>query len=246
MKKYIKINVRTKGETVNWRIGEHILDSLCEFQGNLLPEQISHNPDKFDAPFLGKKCVENFWATPVTLSYGGGTFEVADTFAWRRKKSVKSLGYVTHTKRNIKSQIVPGEISFTSDYASKVNFYELFKSWCCILPPQIGMLHLFVEEELKDLGRYDSFRLGSFNASLNPEICGIGWAMYYGPDFCKNIDIQKLEESGFFVEKIGDGFIVRVTQNIADVNDNFAIFSERREEMRKLFPQNFFKGEDDE
>lgn len=246
MKKYIKINIRTKAETINLCVGEAIVDALHEYQGSLAPEQISHNPDKFGEPFLGKKSVENFWATPVTLNYGGGTFEVADTFAWRRKKTIKSFGDITHTKRNVKSQVVPGEISFTSDYTSKVNFYELFRSWCCILPPQIGMLHLFVEEELKELGKYDSFRLGSFNASLNPEICGIGWAMYYGPDFCKDIDIQKLEAAGFFVEKIGDGFIVRVTQNISDVNDSFAIFSGRREEMRKLFPKNFFKVEDDE
>lgn len=102
MKKYIKINVRTKGETVNWRIGEHILDSLCEFQGNLLPEQISHNPDKFDAPFLGKKCVENFWVTPVTLSYSGGTFEVADTFAWRRKKIGEIFGLCDSYKEKYK------------------------------------------------------------------------------------------------------------------------------------------------
>ena len=159
---------------------------------------------------------------------------------------MKSSGYVTHTKRNVKSQIVPGEISFTSDYTSKVDFYELFKSWCCIFPPQVGMLHFFVEEELNDLGEYNNFRLGSFGSSLNPKIFGIGWVMYYGPDFCGNIDIGKLEEAGFFVEEVGEGIIVRVTKNIEDVNDDFPIFSMRREEMKKYFPKNFFNSEDEE
>lgn len=54
MKPYIQIAIRTKAETIGWSSGEKLIDSLGLNGELLLPEQVSHNADKFTEPFLGK------------------------------------------------------------------------------------------------------------------------------------------------------------------------------------------------
>ena len=184
--------------------------------------------------------MEERWAAPCTLRYDGGMVELAEEFAWRRKKAIKSSGYVSHTKRNVRGQIVPGGVSFTSAYSQNVDFHLLFRQWCHIFPPQIGMLHPFLPNELASLGRYDSFRVGSFNASLRPDIPEAAWAMFYGPDFCPRIDVERLLAAGFFVEQMGEGILVRVTECIEDVENDFPMFLRRRAELKCLFPVGFF------
>ena len=240
MKPYIQLTLRTKAPTESWAVGEQFIGTLEEHAGLLLPEQISHNPDKFTESYAGKMAMEERWAAPCTLRFDGGMFEVAEEFAWRRRKAIKSTGYVSHTKRNIRGQIVPGGVSFTSAYSQNVDFHMLFKQWCHIFPPQIAMLHPFVPLELASLGRYDSFRLGSFNASLRPDIPEAAWAMFYGPDFCPRIDVERLLAAGFFVEQMGEGILVRVTERIEDVENNFPMFLRRRAELKCLFPVGFF------
>lgn len=46
MKSYIQIAIRTKTETIDWGVGEKLIDSLGVSGGALLPEQVSHNADK--------------------------------------------------------------------------------------------------------------------------------------------------------------------------------------------------------
>lgn len=240
MKQYIQITIRTKAATGSWAVGEQFIGTLEEHGGLLLPEQISHNPDKFIESYSGKMAMEERWAAPCTLRYDGGMVELAEEFAWRRKKAIKSSGYVSHTKRNVRGQIVPGGVSFTSAYSQNVDFHLLFRQWCHIFPPQIGMLHPFLPNELASLGRYDSFRVGSFNASLRPDIPEAAWAMFYGPDFCPRIDVERLLAAGFFVEQMGEGILVRVTECIEDVENDFPMFVRRRAELKCLFPVGFF------
>lgn len=240
MQAYIQLTIRTEAATESWAVGEQFIGTLEEHAGLLLPEQISHNPDKFTESYAGKMAMEERWAAPCTLRYDGGMFEVAEDFAWRRKTGIKSTGYVNHTKRNIRGQIVPGGVSFTSAYSQNVDFQRLFKQWCHIFPPQIAMLHPFLPVELASLERYDSFRLGSFNASLRPDIPEAAWAMFYGPDFCSRIDVERLLAAGFLVEQMGEGILVRTTEHIDDVENDFPLFLRRRAELKDLFPAGFF------
>ena len=240
MKAYIQLSIRTEAATESWAVGEQFIGTLEEHAGLLLPEQISHNPDKFTESYAGKVAMEKRWAAPCTLRYNGSMSEVAEDFAWRRKTAIKSSGYVSHTRRNIRGQIVPGGVSFTSAYGRNVDFHRLFKQWCHIFPPQIAMLHPFLPIELAGLDRYDSFRLGSFNASLRPDIPEAAWAMFYGPDFYPRIDVERLLAAGFLVEKMGGGILVRITEHIDDVENDFPLFLRRRAALKDLFPADFF------
>lgn len=240
MKPYIKIAIRTKAETIDWGVGEKLIDSLNLNDGLLLPEQVSHNADKFTEPFLGKVLCEGVWASKASMRVNGALSDFYQDFAWRRKKTIKSSGSVVHSSRNIRGQVVPGSISLSATCGDKVDWYSLFKTWCEIFPPQLGMLHLFTYPEIGPSEKNGSFQIGSFNSALKPDVPNIGWAMFYGDEFAQEVDVDQIAASGFPVEKLGNGYLVKVTNSIQDVVDDFSLFSMRRAELKSLFREGFF------
>lgn len=127
-----------------------------------------------------------------------------------------------------------------SAYSDKIDWYNLFKVWCEIFPPQLGMLHYFTAPELQPNMVNDSFQIGSFNAALKPDVPNAGWAMFYGNEFAESVDADRITNAGFPIEKIGDGYLVRVTENIQDIVTDFRMFAHRRTELKSLFPEGFF------
>lgn len=240
MKSYIQISIRTKVETIDWDFGCQLLESLSLDDGLLAPEFISHNVDKVKEPFEGRPQAETFWAEKTSIRANGSLSDFFLDFAWRRGRLVKSSGNVVHTFRNIRNQIVPGSIRLNSVYSERVDWYRLFKVWCEIFPPQIGMLHYFTEPELGQHEAHNSFQIGSFKAALKPEISNAGWAMFYGNEFAEKVDADRIANAGFPIEKIGDGYLVRVTENIQDIVSDFQLFAQRRAELKSFFPEGFF------
>jgi hypothetical protein len=244
MKRYIQIAIRTRSNTTDWKVGERLIDSFGIGDGLLMPEYASYfNPDKIKDPFLGKAACEAIWAVKcaIHLPGPGGLRDFFADFAWRRKKMLKCTGYVVHTSKNIYLNTVPGNLSFNSVYSEKIDWYSLFKIWCEIFPPQLGMLHIFTKPELEfKVNEYDSFQIGSFNAALKPDIPNAAWAMVYGDEFAEKVDVDRIVSAGFPIEKLGNAYLVRVTENIQDVLNDFPRFSKRRAELKSLFPENFF------
>jgi hypothetical protein len=240
IKPYIQISIRTRAETIDWKIGEKLIDSLCASGDLLLPEKISHNADKISEDFLGKVESERYWAEKASISFNGTLSDFYQDFAWRRRKAIKSAGRIVHTKRNLRAQIVPGSINFRSEYSDRADWYEIFSLWCRIFPPQLGMLHVFTKPELGANLRNNSFQIGSFNAALRPEVPDIGWAMFYGDEFSSEVNAALVEDSGFAIERFDGGYLVRVTNNIQDVVDDFPLFESRRLELKNLFRKGLF------
>lgn len=240
MKPYTQISVRTKIETVGWDVGSQLLESLYLNGGLLAPDFVSHNADKITEPFEGKEQVERLWAEKASIRANGSLSDFFLDFAWKRKKSVKCSGRISHMSRNVRSQIVPADVCLTSAFSEKIDWYCLFKVWCEIFPPQLGMLHYFTEPELQPHMANDSFQIGSFNAALRPDVPNAGWAMFYGNEFAEKVDADRIANAGFPIEKIGDGYLVRVTEDIQDVVADFRMFAHRRAELKSLFPEGFF------
>ncbi|MFK4074605.1 hypothetical protein ACI2KX_12955 [Ectopseudomonas khazarica] len=240
MKSYIQVAIRTKAETIDWDIGERLIDSLSLNGGLLIPEKVSHNEDKFTEPFVGKSACEGVWASKAVIRVNGALSDFRQDFAWRRKKAIKSSGSVVHTSRNIRGQTVPGSISLNAACSEKIDWYSLFRTWCEIFPPQLGILHLFSEPELGPHERNNSFQIGSFNAALKPDVPNVGWAMFYGDEFAQEVDADQIAASGFPIERLGNGYLVRVTNSIQDMVDDFSLFSKRRAELKSLFREGFF------
>lgn len=245
MKPYVQIAIRTKSETMGWSVGEALLASLNRDGGLLIPEQVSHNADKFVESFMGVAATEAWWASKGTMRVNGALSEFNDDFAWRRKTTIKSTGSVVHTMRNARGRVVPGSVRLHSAISERVDWYSLFKAWCEVFPPQLGMLHLFSKPELGPDMKNNSFQIGSFNAALNPVVPDIGWAMVYGDEFAGEVDAERIAASGFPIEKLNNGYLVRVTENIQDVASDFLLFSKRRAELKNLFRENFFFNENE-
>lgn len=101
MKPYIQIAIRTKLETNNWALGEKIIESLERRDGRLVPEQVSHNADRFADSYPGKFSCQDWWASKAMLRVGGVLSEFDQDFAWKRKTSIKSVGRISHTHTQI-------------------------------------------------------------------------------------------------------------------------------------------------
>ncbi len=102
------------------------------------------------------------------------------------------------------------------------------------------MLHYFTEPELGPHELHNSFQIGSFKAALKPEVSNAGWAMFYGNEFAEKVDAERIAKAGFLVENIGEGYLVRVTEDIQDIVRHFPLFAEKRAELKSLFPEEFF------
>ncbi|WP_197429996.1 MULTISPECIES: hypothetical protein [Stenotrophomonas] len=102
------------------------------------------------------------------------------------------------------------------------------------------MLHLFTAPELGPSDINGSFQIGSFNSALNPEIPDIGWSMFYGDEFCREVDQGRINSAGFSVESFGEGYLLTVTDEISDVMNDFPLFYRRRAELGHLFRNDLF------
>jgi hypothetical protein len=240
MKPYVQIAIRTKSETSGWSVGEALLATLSQDGGLLVPEQVSHNADKFVESFMGVAASEAWWASKAILRVDGVSSDFHQDFAWRRKTTIKSTGSVVHTMRNARGRLVPGSVHFRSAISERVDWYSLFKAWSEVFPPQLGMLHLFSKPELGPDTKNKSFQIGSFRAALNPVVPDMGWAMVYGDEFAEEVDVERIAASGFPIEKLNNGYLVRVTENIQDVASDFLLFSQRRAMLKSLFRKDFF------
>ena len=243
----VEMKIRTRAETSDWVYGKALLQSLCRWGDLLVPEQLSHNPDGFRGkelePFVGVAEAEKKWALDISGYALNGVFvKQYDLFAWRRKKNLKCLGWVHHQLVNAKGNLAPGGIIFTSAYSEKVGWLSLFREWCEIFPVQLGVLHYYRETKphfIPPNAKFDEPDI-RFGSALNPDVSDAGWAMFYGDEFAEKVDVAKIRAAGFPIEKIGNGYLVRITENIEDVASDFAAFAKRRVELRKLFPEHFF------
>ena len=86
MKPYVQIAIRTKSETIGWGVGEAFIASLSRDGGVLVPEQVSHNADKFVESFMGMAASEACWASKAAIRINGALSDFYLDFAWRRKK----------------------------------------------------------------------------------------------------------------------------------------------------------------
>ena len=173
--------------------------------------------------------------------------ESVEGMSWMRKSAVVSRGMVEHGTVNLKGFKFPSSLWFNSKWARHVDFGHLFEAWVELSRPEIGMLHLFTDDETASLKSPEgtSFKVGSLGGSAKPTIPNIGWAMVYGESYKSELDTASIEEAGFKVKVVGGATIVQVTEKISDVVDDFANFSQRRAELKSLFRPDLFRIKDE-
>jgi hypothetical protein len=107
------------------------------------------------------------------------------------------------------------------------------------------MLHHFTLTQFAD--RQDDaayFQAGSLGAWFQPRFLNAAWAMYFGEGMAQHVDAPALKAADFLVDAMRDGYLVRITPDLADVARDYAAFAERRAELKQHFAPGFFPMSD--
>ena len=243
------ISIETNKDTVSKDFGRSFIESLCNEDPRLIPEKLSET-ENYKDPYLGvEDYLENWWAVPTELYIDDVLIaEYFEGRAWKRKSALAGRGKVKHGGVDIKNRKIPSRFWFESRWARDVDFNHLFEAWVGLLHCEIGMLHLYTDAEkpILDGEHGSSFEIGSFGGPAKPGIANMGWAMAYGQEHIAEVDVTRIKAAGFPIDVRDDGIaIVRVTEKLSDVVDDFEHFSRRRSELKSFFRPDLFRIKDE-
>lgn len=239
----ILISIETCLETTTKDFGRSFIQSLCDQDVRLVPEKLS-TTESYKDSFRGiDDFLINWWAIPEEVRIDGRFSRMAiQGPSWKRKAALAGRGMVEHGFVNQKNIRIPSILWFECRWDKDVAFDHLFEAWIRLSHPDIGMLHLFTDAERASLqsSAGNSFAVGSFGGPAKPGLPNIGWAMAYGGDYAAEVDVARIENAGFPVREVGGAIVVRVTEKLSDVIDDFATFSRRRAELKRFFRPGLF------
>lgn len=239
----VLISLETVCETESKDFARRFMQGLIDTSPRLTPELVSTDEQFKDSFNSLDDFVDEWWAIPTTSHTDGRL--IGDSFwgpHWKRKSALASRGMVTHGLINLKGERTPSSLWFEARWQPQVGFDDLFEDWVELSKPSVGSLHLFTDSERQQSqgGAAASFAAGSFGGPAKPGIPNIGWAMAYGSDYAAEVDVTRIKAAGFPVDDREGIVIVRVTENLSDVVDNFAHFSRRRAELKAMFRPDLF------
>lgn len=239
----VKIKIETNAETASKSTGRQVIEAVCR-EPKLVPQRLGYG-ETYDADWSGvDDFVENHWAQESWIRdpYSHAKYEFLTGPEWLRRSRPASSGKVVHKHTTTRGDALAGRLSFDSKWDVSINFEHLFQEWLVAFPARIGMLHVFTGPELrKHQSEAESwFQTGSFGGPMKPGLPNIGWAMVYGGEYRAEVDADAIQAAGFPIEDFGQTWLVRVTDRLADVVDDFAEFSRRRAELKALFQPGLF------
>ncbi len=247
----IEIWIVSTVDTSPWPVGEALLTEFCAHDESIRPDRLAHDFSarftKGGEPFSSVEACEKLWAMQAETLTESKTGEMEHTgffflpFEWMRKKQLKSEGKISHFggKHGVPRS---GILRFDSAWSAKVEWFQLFLNWSKTLAPSEAYLHLnrIKKEEAAIPRRFDLWD----GRRVEPKLNHVGWATYFSSELGSPAEISRMLGDDFPVDDVGPGAIVRVTENIADVQKNFEKFHERREEMIRRLPEDWFSWRD--
>lgn len=240
----LRISVITNFDTTNWVVGSQVLSAFSERDSKLIPESLFQWESRI-ADFENVPACEAHWAQMATMQVQGSKMEFPIGLRWKRKKVAKYDAEISHTHRNVKGEQIDGSLIVQAQFNSKIDWLSVFREACLAMRASYALMHVFHESEAVNVrpGTSESYFLsGVLHRGTIPNI---GWAVFYGEEFAGSVDVDRIAGAGFPIEKIGSGYLVRVTENIQDVVNDFPLFSRRRAELKALFREGFFLIQDE-
>ncbi|WP_132833956.1 hypothetical protein [Sphingomonas sp. PP-CC-3G-468] len=239
----IIISIDTSAETETADFGRAFIENLCHADPRLVPERLS-TTEGYKEPFLGiDDFVANWWAIPIKTTVDGQTRpDSFDGPSWKRKSTLASRGMISHGITDLRHHKYPSGIWYECRWVKDIDFNHLFDAWVRLSNADIGMLHVFTDREKQDPQTEDDswFETGSFGGPAKPGLPNMGWAMAYGANYAAEVDVVRIRSEGFPVDEIDGVTVVRVTDKLSDVVDDFEQFSRRRAELKALFRPSLF------
>jgi hypothetical protein len=243
----LRMFVNTDAVTTDWSIGRKVLSAFCETDERLIPEYLYQWETRIGEFETIEQC-EPHWAGIARSRINGSLLEFPIGLGWRRKKAVRYQAEIKHSQTNVHGRWLGGGLSVYAAPHKAVDWLPIFRRVRNALTPTFGLLHYFTP--IEDTGRPGTAE-GYFSGGIIPSkgmperIPNIGWATFFGGEFAKDVKAEQIAEAGFAIEKVGDGYLARITDNINDVADNYPHFSKQRAELKKLFPDDFFLVKDE-
>jgi hypothetical protein len=244
-KPLISLSLHVDHKMTDWAFGDRFITMLCDLGPQLTPDRVG-TMERRTNPFLGVEQCKAIWAGVYTMTPSEGRpFIYHDDFVWTRRKKVKTSGILRHVfVRERFNDEVPGSISvdYSVDFAT--DWSTVFSRFCALCRPMYAVLHLFDGIELtfgSEEMRRDHFRSGGYSWHLEKrQFPNLAWINLFGGKFRDIADRSALERDGFHTETIGDGWLLRLTTSIADVQADYPSFVEIRKKAKRHFPEKFF------
>lgn len=242
-KNSVLISINTYDVTEASSFGKQFIEGLCKQSPRLVPELVSTSEICKERFVDAEHFVNDWWAVPVSVyedrRYIGNRY--AGPF-WKRRSNLASRGYVRHGIVDLESKRTLSSIWYQCRWDREIDFSHLFDAWVRLSHPEIGMLHVFTQSELRGTQSEERswFETGSFGGPFKPGLPNIGWAMAYGKGYSAELDLTRIEAAGFSVDELDGIAVVRVTERLSDVVEDFAYFSSRRTKLKDLFRPGLF------
>jgi hypothetical protein len=239
IKKEVRFFAVTGECTTDWSVGRRVLRAFEEAGDQFVPETLYQWEDKIGI-YKSVEQAEPYWAQVAQMRMNGSLLEFPIGLRWKRSRSVKYEAEISHTGRNSRGNIIEGRLNIYAAANRKADWRSLGMRLSEAMNSNVAMMHCFAslnDQACRLTTPERDFR--SF-VVVNGKIPNIGWGMFFGGDFSKEVDENAVSAAGFLIETIGNGYWVQVTENINDVIHDFAMFSKRRAELKSLFRDDLF------
>lgn len=222
-KKYVLLSLVTHKKLTKDPYGRRTL-SLFYDQYPLLAPQYANFYEPINKPINTVEEALDYWE--------------GDPFLCRRKNSIAGWGDVGSDRIGINC------IIFGYNWSLQINWFKLFQELVTVTEAYFGYVHVFTDREIEPAAvgsAIDCFIGGTPGVHLKKGIPNLGWAHYFGEEYVKEIDVPLLQKHGFEVQKLGEGYLFHITDNLADVINDYDYFNERRKLLKSLFRPDLFQ-----
>jgi hypothetical protein len=222
-KKYVLLSLVTREKLTKEPYGRNLL-SLFYDQYPLLAPQFANYYEPVN------KSVNS---VDEALEYWEG-----DPFLCRRRNSVIGWWYISEDISKV------GCLTFEYDWNSKIDWFKLFQELVTVTKAYFGYIHVFTDKEIEPAAvssAISCFLNGTPGVHLKKGIPNLGWGHYFGEEYVKEIDVPLLQQHGFDVQKLGEGYLFHITDNLSDVINDYDHFNERRKLLKSLFRPDLFQ-----
>lgn len=238
----IAFEIYTLNPTIDWKVGKRLLTFITEFDDRLIPQTLDNWGIKHD--FKSVEASKPYWAPEAVRKGTKDNYyyhEFNLSIGLKRRRVVNYETELKHTSMNRKGRLTRGRMRFSAQYHKAIEWEKLFLGICDILGSNTALLHYFgqFEKRWSLVGGVNFLNIS--HHFLVPakyvQEQRKGFAYYIEEDL-----IQKIRDHGFSIDKLNDGYLIKVTENLQDMIDDFESFAKRRNILRSLFPKGVIKG----
>ncbi len=174
---------------------------------------------------------------------------------WKRSTPLRNSARFSHPG----PRVYDSQFEFKSDWRRSIDWWALFDRLCAVMTPSFAMLHPYAGAEADGpfkLGIAGEFALSAhvgedgsvrrvdhFDARARQtyrRLPDLPWACCFGPQFDGQYRRQQLvAEAARVVERDGR-LMFTVSDGVADVVEQPALFEERRRRLKSCFTEGFF------